>query len=141
MHRTYVTLILIIKTLSAVKGQYASCYTCIGEGLDSCAVLANRRVERCRNDAVGCAIAAGTLSSKKQVVTVERTCLYVDPKLYCDKIKRMVGTQHEQDYYCWTCRYDKCNSKNLTSIINRLQPGPVTVENYPENPTANPCRK
>lgn len=132
---------IVFGRFQIVYGQSATCFTCTGEGLDSCALLTNRRVERCRRDAVGCAIAAGTLASKQDVVTVERTCLYVDPKQYCEKIKGMVRTKHEQDYYCWTCRTSNCNSNNLTAIVNRLHLGPVTVDNYPENPTANPCRK
>ncbi|XP_045474799.1 uncharacterized protein LOC123680769 [Harmonia axyridis] len=136
-----VRLFVFLAGLSIVSGQHSSCFTCIGKGLDACALNTNRRVEQCRPGALGCAIAAGTLPNKRDVVTVERTCLYVDHQQYCRKIKTMVGTQNEQDYYCWTCRSDRCNSNNLTSIVNRLQPGPVTVDNYPDNPTANPCRK
>ncbi|KAL3270192.1 hypothetical protein HHI36_009249 [Cryptolaemus montrouzieri] len=135
----YMAMLLIV--LSGIRiSQSGVCYSCTGEGLDHCSRFTNQMVEQCRNGAFGCGIAAGILPNK-HVITVERKCLYEHPAQYCKRIKSMVHSQNKLDHYCKTCQWDRCNSDNISSIINRLQLGPVTVDNYLPPPTKNPCRK
>ncbi|KAK9873145.1 hypothetical protein WA026_021378 [Henosepilachna vigintioctopunctata] len=134
-------LVLILAATRIVHCQNRFCYTCTGVGLDPCALFTDQHWEYCRPGAVGCGMAAGALPDKKGAITVERICLYENPVQYCKRIKAMVHSESETDYYCWTCQSNGCNNRNLSSIINRLEPGPVTVNANPIIPTKNPCRK